>query len=61
HEAEPVRPGARQVARRPPRRVRADAEGAPVPVPAGAELLAASAPLDDDGAVPTDVTVWVRA
>ncbi|SCE95999.1 alpha-glucosidase [Micromonospora coriariae] len=34
---------------------------APVPVPAGAELLATSAPLDDDGAVPTDVTVWVRA
>ncbi|GAB3944259.1 hypothetical protein GCM10027614_34170 [Micromonospora vulcania] len=34
---------------------------APVPVPAGAELLAASAPLDDAGAVPTDVTVWFRA
>ncbi|WP_406081978.1 glycoside hydrolase family 13 protein [Micromonospora sp. NBC_00858] len=33
---------------------------APVPVPAGAELLAASAPLHDDGAVPTDVTVWLR-
>ena len=33
---------------------------APVPLPAGAEVLAASAPLDDDGAVPTDVTVWLR-
>jgi alpha-glucosidase len=33
---------------------------APVPVPAG-EIVAASAPLDGDGAVPTDVTVWVRA
>ncbi|SCF08886.1 alpha-glucosidase [Micromonospora mirobrigensis] len=31
----------------------------PVPAPTG-ELLAASAPLDADGRVPTDVTVWVR-
>ncbi|MEH0970992.1 glycoside hydrolase family 13 protein [Micromonospora sp. CPCC 205546] len=31
-----------------------------VPLPAGTELVHASAPLDDDGAVPTDVTVWVR-
>ncbi|MFC4019413.1 glycoside hydrolase family 13 protein [Micromonospora sp. GCM10011542] len=34
---------------------------APVPVPAGAEVVAASAPLGEDGAVGTDVTVWVRA
>ncbi|MFC4146953.1 glycoside hydrolase family 13 protein [Micromonospora mangrovi] len=34
---------------------------APVPVPPGAELLVTSAPLDDDGRVPTDVTVWFRA
>ncbi|MGW5672941.1 glycoside hydrolase family 13 protein [Micromonospora sp. NPDC003776] len=33
---------------------------APVPLPAGAEVLAASAPLDGD-AVPADVTVWYRA
>ncbi|SCL39184.1 alpha-glucosidase [Micromonospora rhizosphaerae] len=33
----------------------------PVPVPAGAELLAASTPLDEDGRVPTDVTVWFRS
>ncbi|SCG37693.1 alpha-glucosidase [Micromonospora echinaurantiaca] len=33
---------------------------APVPLPAGGELLLASAPLTEDGAVPTDVTVWVR-
>jgi alpha-glucosidase len=31
----------------------------PVPLPAGAEVLAASAPLDGD-TVPTDVTVWCR-
>ncbi|MEU4773041.1 glycoside hydrolase family 13 protein [Micromonospora sp. NPDC023644] len=34
---------------------------AAVPVPAGTELVHASAPLDADGAVPTDVTVWVRS
>ncbi|MEU8262402.1 glycoside hydrolase family 13 protein [Micromonospora sp. NPDC048999] len=34
---------------------------APVPLPAGAEVLVASGPLDDGGAVPTDVTVWYRA
>ncbi|MCI4062334.1 glycoside hydrolase family 13 protein [Micromonospora sp. R77] len=34
---------------------------APVPAPAGAELLVSSAPLDDDGRVPTDVTAWFRA
>ncbi|MFG2010075.1 glycoside hydrolase family 13 protein [Micromonospora sp. NPDC048868] len=33
---------------------------AAVPLPAGSELVHASAPLDADGAVPTDVTVWVR-
>ncbi|PZF91672.1 glycoside hydrolase family 13 protein [Micromonospora deserti] len=33
---------------------------AAVPVPAGAEVVAASATLTDDGRVPTDVTVWVR-
>jgi alpha-glucosidase len=33
---------------------------AAVPAPAG-EVLHSSAPLDDDGRVPTDVTVWVRA
>ncbi|MFE9205002.1 glycoside hydrolase family 13 protein [Micromonospora sp. NPDC007230] len=33
---------------------------APVPLPAGAEVLVASAPLEDN-AVPTDVTVWYRA
>ncbi|MCP3784586.1 glycoside hydrolase family 13 protein [Micromonospora sp. A3M-1-15] len=32
----------------------------PAPLPAGAEVLASSAPLDGD-AVPTDVTVWFRA
>ncbi|GAB3859552.1 hypothetical protein GCM10029963_60980 [Micromonospora andamanensis] len=30
-----------------------------VPAPAG-ELVHSSAPLDEDGSVPTDVTVWVR-
>ncbi|SCL65697.1 glycoside hydrolase family 13 protein [Micromonospora peucetia] len=34
---------------------------AAVPVPTGAELVHASAPLDADGAVPTDVTVWIRS
>ncbi|MEW2383457.1 alpha-amylase family glycosyl hydrolase [Micromonospora sp. NPDC047707] len=34
--------------------------GVPVPAPAG-EVVAASAPLTDDGRVPTDVTVWVRS
>lgn len=33
---------------------------AAVPAPDG-EVLHSSAPLDDDGRVPTDVTVWVRA
>ncbi|PWR06887.1 alpha-amylase [Micromonospora sicca] len=33
---------------------------AAVPAPAG-EVLHCSAPLDDDGRVPTDATVWVRA
>ncbi|MEU1641481.1 glycoside hydrolase family 13 protein [Micromonospora zamorensis] len=33
---------------------------APVPLPTGAEVLATSAPLNDDNAVPTDVTVWLR-
>ncbi|MER5702721.1 glycoside hydrolase family 13 protein [Micromonospora sp. NPDC002296] len=33
---------------------------AAAPLPAGAEVLHASAPLTDDGAVPTDVTVWFR-
>ncbi|WP_091293128.1 glycoside hydrolase family 13 protein [Micromonospora halophytica] len=33
---------------------------AAVPAPTG-ELLCSSAPLDEDGRVPTDVTVWVRA
>lgn len=33
---------------------------APVPLPAGAEVLVTSAPLED-AAVPTDVTVWYRA
>ncbi|MDO3684064.1 glycoside hydrolase family 13 protein [Micromonospora sp. C28ISP2-4] len=33
---------------------------APAPLPAGAEVLVSSAPLDGD-AVPTDVTVWFRA
>ncbi|RZU77798.1 alpha-glucosidase [Micromonospora kangleipakensis] len=33
---------------------------AAVPAPTG-EVLQSSAPLDDDGRVPTDVTVWVRA
>ncbi|MEV6812783.1 glycoside hydrolase family 13 protein [Micromonospora sp. NPDC051296] len=33
---------------------------AAVPAPSG-ELVHSSAPLTDDGAVPTDVTVWVRA
>ncbi|MFC0031788.1 glycoside hydrolase family 13 protein [Micromonospora chaiyaphumensis] len=32
----------------------------PAPLPAGAEVLASSAPLDN-GTVPTDVTVWFRA
>ncbi|HEX5203795.1 MAG TPA: alpha-amylase family glycosyl hydrolase, partial [Actinoplanes sp.] len=30
----------------------------PVPLPAGATVLLASEPLDTDGGVPTDVTVW---
>nr|WP_076472595.1 alpha-amylase family glycosyl hydrolase [Micromonospora avicenniae] len=34
---------------------------AAVALPAGAEVLHASEPLTDDGAVPTDVTVWFRA
>ncbi|MGW1059250.1 glycoside hydrolase family 13 protein [Micromonospora rubida] len=34
---------------------------AAAPLPAGAEVLHASAPLTADGAVPTDVTVWYRA
>ncbi|MEU6205794.1 alpha-amylase family glycosyl hydrolase [Micromonospora musae] len=34
---------------------------ATVPLPAGAEVLHASEPLTEDGAVPTDVTVWFRA
>ena len=29
-----------------------------VPLPAGARVLLTSEPLDDDGRVPTDVTVW---
>ncbi|MGI5147884.1 glycoside hydrolase family 13 protein [Plantactinospora sp. CA-294935] len=33
---------------------------APVELPAGAELVHASGPLDADGRVPTDVTVWIR-
>jgi alpha-glucosidase len=32
----------------------------PVPLPDGAKLVHASAPLDVDGRVPTDVTVWLR-
>ncbi|GAB2935963.1 glycoside hydrolase family 13 protein [Micromonospora polyrhachis] len=32
---------------------------APIPLPDGAELLHASAPLDTDGHIPTDVTVWL--
>jgi alpha-glucosidase len=32
----------------------------PVPLPDGAELLLASAPLDQDDRVPTDVTAWAR-
>ncbi|MFY1687544.1 glycoside hydrolase family 13 protein [Plantactinospora sp. WMMB782] len=32
----------------------------PVELPAGAELVHASGPLDADGRVPTDVTVWLR-
>jgi alpha-glucosidase len=31
-----------------------------VALPAGATVLLSSAPLDDDGRVPTDVTVWAR-
>ncbi len=34
---------------------------APAALPAGAEVLHASHPLDDDGRVPADVTVWARA
>jgi len=30
----------------------------PVPLPAGARVLLTSEPLDDDGQVPTDVTIW---
>ncbi|MEJ3744635.1 alpha-amylase family glycosyl hydrolase [Actinomycetes bacterium KLBMP 9797] len=33
---------------------------APVPLPAGVEVLLTSAPLDADGNVPTDVTVWAH-
>ncbi|MFY1617373.1 glycoside hydrolase family 13 protein [Micromonospora sp. WMMD736] len=33
---------------------------APLPIPANAEVLATSAPLTDQGAIPTDVTVWLR-
>ncbi|MFC3500980.1 glycoside hydrolase family 13 protein [Micromonospora krabiensis] len=33
---------------------------APVPLPSGAEVLHSSAPLTEDGAVGTDVTVWYR-
>jgi alpha-glucosidase len=32
----------------------------PAELPAGAELVHASGPLDSDGRVPTDVTVWLR-
>ncbi|WP_428967145.1 glycoside hydrolase family 13 protein [Micromonospora fluostatini] len=32
----------------------------PVPLPAGAQVVQASAPLDDAGRVPTDATVWYR-
>jgi len=32
----------------------------PVPLPAGATVLLSSASLDEDGRVPTDVTVWAR-
>ena len=32
----------------------------PVALPAGATVLLSSAPLHDDGRVPTDVTVWAR-
>jgi alpha-glucosidase len=32
----------------------------PVPLPVGATVLLASAELDADGRVPTDVTVWAR-
>ncbi|WP_306212266.1 glycoside hydrolase family 13 protein [Actinoplanes sp. RD1] len=33
----------------------------PAALPAGAEVLVSSEPLDEDGRVPQDVTVWVRA
>ncbi|MFG1890258.1 alpha-amylase family glycosyl hydrolase [Micromonospora sp. NPDC049051] len=33
---------------------------AAVPLPAGGELALTSAPLTEDGTVPTDVTVWIR-
>jgi alpha-glucosidase len=31
----------------------------PVALPAGAQVLLSSAPLDADGALPTDVTAWL--
>ncbi len=43
-----------------PVRVLTNFGAAPVPLPEGAELLHASGPLDTDGNVPTDVTVWLR-
>ena len=43
-----------------PVRVLTNFGAAPVPLPEGAELLHASGPLDTDGRVPTDVTVWLR-
>ncbi len=35
-------------------------DGDPLQVPAGAEVLLSSGPLDPDGRVPTDTTVWLR-
>ena len=35
-------------------------DGPALPLPAGAEVLLASGPLADDGAVPSDTTVWLR-
>ncbi len=35
-------------------------DGEPLALPAGSEVLLASGPLDADGRVPTDTTVWVR-
>ena len=43
-----------------PVRVLTNFGAAPVPLPEGAELLHASGPLDTDGNMPTDVTVWLR-